>query len=77
MFPLYRHYHFEFQHTAARRRLPQPLIALLPYRLFQHTAARRRLQSSLVKNFPATSVSTHSRPKAAAPYIKKQEKSVH
>ena len=33
----------KFQHTAARRRLPLLIQALILPRLFQHTAARRRL----------------------------------
>ena len=45
--------------------------------MFQHTAARRRLLANSVIKTSLQVVSTHSRPKAAAPYIKKQEKSVH
>ena len=44
---------------------------------FQHTAARRRLPLYSLDEESTTTVSTHSRPKAAAPYIKKQEKSVY
>ena len=44
---------------------------------FQHTAARRRLLPPLILSVTFWTVSTHSRPKAAAPYIKKQEKSVY
>ena len=44
---------------------------------FQHTAARRRLRKYYDGNYDRYFVSTHSRPKAAAPYLKKQEKSVH
>ena len=56
-----------FQHTAARRRLHTSKMARLPRWWFQHTAARRRLRfrSGLVNN--SFGVSTHSRPKAAAP----------
>ena len=32
-----------FQHTAARRRLPQKLLTIAVLMVFQHTAARRRL----------------------------------
>ena len=55
-----------FQHTAARRRLPNSSCAWLEGVWFQHTAARRRLQyQSFINNTPSV-VSTHSRPKAAA-----------
>ena len=37
----------EFQHTAARRRLPKQTRHQNAYCLFQHTAARRRLLSPL------------------------------
>ena len=37
---------FEFQHTAARRRLPQIPSYIITDSLFQHTAARRRLPST-------------------------------
>ena len=61
-----RHY-FEFQHTAARRRLELPAGQPARYHWFQHTAARRRLafQTCFIPFF--VSVSTHSRPKAAGP----------
>ena len=42
---------------------------------FQHTAARRRLRFMADYGMQIFDVSTHSRPKAAAPYLKKQEKS--
>ena len=58
--------YYWFQHTAARRRLPMPLSEAEMYYWFQHTAARRRLRGSQYKTAPFTSVSTHSRPKAAA-----------
>ena len=45
--------------------------------LFQHTAARRRLRGKIIKILSNNIVSTHSRAEAAAPYIKKQEKSVY
>ena len=53
-----------------------PLIRsiIFPY-LFQHTAARRRLHDLDHISQVWVDVSTHSRPKAAAPYLKKQEKS--
>ena len=35
----------QFQHTAARRRLPNPLNASSGSEKFQHTAARRRLRA--------------------------------
>ena len=38
----------------------------LNFHLFQHTAARRRLPCSDIQSFHFISVSTHSRPKAAA-----------
>ena len=41
------------------------------YEWFQHTAARRRLQMLPVIVIKRAFVSTHSRPKAAAPRIKK------
>ena len=45
--------------------------------MFQHTAARRRLQlKGMIKEL-SVKVSTHSRAEAAAPYIKKQEKSAY
>ena len=55
-----------FQHTAARRRLlvQQYLIQFLPE--FQHTAARRRLPRANAIDPSSFTVSTHSRPKAAA-----------
>ena len=56
-----------FQHTAARRRLPEYRFAIaLARETFQHTAARRRLPQSALLNFHETSVSTHSRAEAAA-----------
>ena len=36
---------------------------------FQHTAARRRLREKVFTVTPSIIVSTHSRPKAAAPVI--------
>ena len=38
--------------------------------LFQHTAARRRLRPARRAGSVRPQVSTHSRPKAAAPYLK-------
>ena len=55
-----------FQHTAARRRLRAVFQSLLPVSLFQHTAARRRLRVRAWAEGLSYSVSTHSRPKAAA-----------
>ncbi len=66
-----------FQHTAARRRLLLIFTVKFLIRWFQHTAARRRLLLSSMLLPPPPLVSTHSRPKAAAPYIKKQEKSAY
>ena len=40
--------------------------------LFQHTAARRRLLDNFIKSFRTLEVSTHSRPKAAAFFIKRK-----
>ena len=45
--------------------------------LFQHTAARRRLRQLGWAISFTLRVSTHSRTKAAAPYLKKQEKSAY
>mgnify|MGYP004692927821 CR=1 FL=1 len=58
-----------FQHTAARRRLPMLLKKSHTIALFQHTAARRRLHGNATTNTIIT-VSTHSRPKAAANGVK-------
>ena len=55
-----------FQHTAARRRLPGLNPLHCHHRKFQHTAARRRLLAHDKSPWLASSVSTHSRPKAAA-----------
>ena len=57
---------FLFQHTAARRRLPGLNPLHCHHRKFQHTAARRRLLAHDKSPWLASSVSTHSRPKAAA-----------
>ena len=57
---------FAFQHTAARRRLRDRSHCHDRDRPFQHTAARRRLLASSKRLLPDVSVSTHSRPKAAA-----------
>ena len=54
-----------FQHTAARRRLGWAGKWRLKRRKFQHTAARRRLAIHYILKQCRTSVSTHSRPKAA------------
>ena len=59
-----------FQHTAARRRLPCWIICKKRYKKFQHTAARRRLRVGHDGQLPPVGVSTHSRPKAAAPCLK-------
>ena len=55
----------EFQHTAARRRLP-PAWQRCSVAWFQHTAARRRLPARRAEMHALRVVSTHSRPKAAA-----------
>ena len=55
-----------FQHTAARRRLPTLLQGITVFCQFQHTAARRRLPKLGEEIHDNISVSTHSRPKAAA-----------
>ena len=67
----------KFQHTAARRRLPVVINITIWIKRFQHTAARRRLLCLESSPGITPGVSTHSRPKAAAPYIKKQEKSAY
>ena len=56
-----------FQHTAARRRLHNPRRDIDNPCLFQHTAARRRLHVCAIEIHLPSMVSTHSRPKAAAP----------
>ena len=55
-----------FQHTAARRRLDRNRNGQLWRKRFQHTAARRRLFFQLHQKLDGITVSTHSRPKAAA-----------
>ena len=62
-----------FQHTAARRRLLQRGCDNRKRQTFQHTAARRRLQNAVVYSVTIGTVSTHSRPKAAASYCKFSE----
>ena len=60
---------WRFQHTAARRRL-RPINPTKVGRIkFQHTAARRRLPFYGRFFIGENMVSTHSRPKAAAPKI--------
>ena len=54
-----------FQHTAARRRLADPMAVDLTLGMFQHTAARRRLGATDGAYCQGAFVSTHSRPKAA------------
>ena len=54
-----------FQHTAARRRLGFARFGLPIGKVFQHTAARRRLVPSSDITPWSSTVSTHSRPKAA------------
>ena len=56
-----------FQLTAARRRLHKSITTLSTTAMFQLTAARRRLRVSCVCDESEVLVSTHSRPKAAAP----------
>ena len=56
---------YQFQHTAARRRLGAVMRPLDGTAAFQHTAARRRLGSRVLLNYATAFVSTHSRPKAA------------
>ena len=58
--------HFEFQHTAARRRLLAILAFTTKDDAFQHTAARRRLPGWRLKRNNDGIVSTHSRAEAAA-----------
>ena len=55
-----------FQHTAARRRLPRLIYTYNRPHKFQHTAARRRLRLGAGGGGACVTVSTHSRPKAAA-----------
>ena len=62
----YRNKIAEFQHTAARRRLRPRVMVGRPQQKFQHTAARRRLHKRTSYRGCFTTVSTHSRPKAAA-----------
>ena len=54
-----------FQLTAARRRLEIPPYPRKTLMMFQLTAARRRLATPAANFCSNTSVSTHSRPKAA------------
>ena len=54
-----------FQHTAARRRLVVVTRCRGRLYVFQHTAARRRLVGYSLLSGLGSSVSTHSRPKAA------------
>ena len=54
-----------FQHTAARRRLGRAEKGGNRRTKFQHTAARRRLAASCIQSCFKSTVSTHSRPKAA------------
>ena len=55
-----------FQHTATRRWLHNVATSIWIVLMFQHTAARRRLRFALRASFFSATVSTHSRPKAAA-----------
>ena len=69
---------FQFQHTAARRRL---LPCLYLYRTFGKVSTHSRAKAAApfyanVQHI-IRMVSTHSRAKAAAPYLKKQEKSAY
>ena len=59
----------KFQHTAARRRLQVAAMCSYSGQSFQHTAARRRLPGVAGKKSGRRAVSTHSRPKAAAPRL--------
>ena len=61
-----------FYHTSFNTQPPEGgcmvnYIAFMPAPMFQHTAARRRLHGELYRFYAGTNVSTHSRPKAAAP----------
>ena len=56
---------YQFQHTAARRRLANRWPTKSNPARFQHTAARRRLADTSSFCFGIFAVSTHSRPKAA------------
>ncbi len=58
-------YAMPFQHTAARRRLGREALVDALTTGFQHTAARRRLVLGEMTQAYCSSVSTHSRPKAA------------
>ncbi|EGY61577.1 hypothetical protein HMPREF1028_00758 [Neisseria sp. GT4A_CT1] len=70
-----RHLSYQFQHTAARRRLGLPTLYSCLNDRFQHTAARRRLGRRWEKRWYALPpVSTHSRPKAAGTSFKQLEK---
>ena len=60
----------KFQHTAARRRLHRSSRCKFVYWWFQHTAARRRLHAFIDLDHTDKQVSTHSRPKAAADFVK-------
>ena len=62
-------YRQEFQHTAARRRLLLRYSFHFYSKRFQHTAARRRLPMLATGLTAQARVSTHSRPKAAAPFF--------
>ena len=66
-----------FQHTATRRWLQTAYNGKYSASMFQHTATRRWLLLSLLLIVKQQQVSTHSHPKVAAPYIKKQEKSAN
>ena len=67
----------QFQHTATRRWLHTGLVNAVTKNLFQHTATRRWLPRKKLKEEDELVVSTHSHPKVAAPYIKKQDKSAN
>ena len=67
-----------FQHTATRRWLPHPLAISCRYIVcFNTQPPEGGCIIVLAMMLPEVVVSTHSHPKVAAPYIKKQEESVH
>ena len=74
----YSHYKnrpfYQFQHTAARRRLPHGLFYRVKGGCFNTQPPEGGCSIDVLKDV-LNAVSTHSRPKAAAPYLKKQEKS--
>ena len=66
-YPLIVKHPAKFQHTATRRWLRCINKLFTAWIMFQHTAARRRLPKNSLSTDAIIVVSTHSRPKAAAP----------